>query len=359
MAPKQSEKIDNPPIASSSEEDEEEEEEESGSSGSESSDEEADLQSKLTQTTVTSLPAKKKKPESDSEEEEEVESDSDSDSEPPTKTKLLNTVAVKPETSISAAKPPESSTNKRSLKQSESESESKKKMKISGEEAKKMFQRLFSETDEIAMLQGFIDFTSTRGDPYENMDAFSDYVKTLIDFNATKAQIVTKLQRCKKKFVNIVKNSLKKGKSEGEIRCVKDLDHKGFELSRKIWGINGFLPAKARTKSKKKAKLGSSKKEGGEEERDELMANDSYANLSISREIGLFFKGESGVCGLDETRIALGWDMVEDGPKKRDVEEKLKKLKAKQMELCLLKMSLAEITAKMIFKDIASSSSSR
>ncbi|CAN6879695.1 unnamed protein product [Brassica oleracea] len=365
MAPK--DKIENPPVASSSEE--EEEEEESGSSGeaSNSSDDEAgDVQSKLTQKPVAPPPPAKKKPESDSEE----ESESDSDSEPATKTKPLNAVVTKPI-------PPESSTAKRSLKQADNEPKKKAKTstteqankkktsgtdeevkKISGEEAKKLFQRLFSETDEIAMLQGFLDFTSTKGDPSENMDAFCDYVKTLIDFNASKAQIVTKLQRCKKKFVNIVKNSLKRGKTEDQITYAKDLEQKTFELSRKIWGSDGVLPAKPRKKSKEVELVSTPKKEVEVETQKKVSVVDNH-HLSSSREMALFFKAENAsVLGLDESSVSAVWDMVEDGEKKREMEEKLKKLKAKQMELCLQRTALVDYTAKMIFKNIASSSSS-
>nr|VDD40336.1 unnamed protein product [Brassica oleracea] len=367
MAPKQTDKIENPPVASSSEE---EEEEESGSSGEESNssdDEAGDVQSKLTQKKPVAPPPAAKKPESDSEE----ESESDSDSEPATKTKPLNAVVTKP----IPATLPESS--KRSLKQADNEPKKKAKTstteqakkkktsasdeevkKISGEEAKKMFQRLFSETDEIAMLQGFLDFTSTKGDPSENMDAFCDYVKTLIDFNASKAQIVTKLQRCKKKFVNIVKNSLKRGKTEDQITYAKDLEQKTFELSRKIWGSDGVLPAKPRKKSKEVELLSTPKKEAEVETQKKVSVVDNH-HLSESREMALFFKAENAsVLGLDESTVSAVWDMVEDGEKKREMEEKLKKLKAKQMELCLQRTALVDYTAKMIFKNNASSSSS-
>ncbi|CAF2149769.1 hypothetical protein HID58_001492 [Brassica napus] len=351
MAPK--DKIENPPAAASSSE-EEEEEEESGSSveasGSSSDDEAGHVQSKLTQKPP------KKKPDSDSEEDE-----SDSDSAPPTKTKPLNAV-------VTSGSVPESSTAKRSLKQADEEPKNKKVKtsateqevvkKISGEDAKKMFQRLFSETDEIAMLQGFLDFTSTRGDPYENMDAFCDYVKTLIDFNASKAQIVTKLQRCKKKFVNIVKNALKKGRTEDKVTCSKDLDQKAFELSRKIWGANGVLPAKPRKKFNDVVKSPPSPSHTPKKEVEKRKGSVVVdAQLSSSREVALFFKAANvSVFGLDESTVSAVWDMVEDGAKKREVEEKLKKLKDMQVELCLQRTALLDTTAKMIFKDNASSS---
>ena len=369
MAPKQTDKIENPPVASSSEE----EEEESGSSVEESNssdDEAGDVQSKLTQKKPVAPPPAAKKPESDSEE----ESESDSDSEPATKTKPLNAVVTKP----IPATLPESS--KRSLKQADNEPKKKAKTstteqakkkpstsaadeevkKISGEEAKKMFQRLFSETDEIAMLQGFLDFTSTKGDPSENMDAFCDYVKPLIDFNASKAQIVTKLQRCKKKFVNIVKNSLKRGKTEDQITYAKDLEQKTFELSRKIWGSDGVLPAKPRKKSNDVVKSPPSPSHTPKKEVEKRKGSVVVdAHLSSSREMALFFKAENvSVFGLDESTVSAVWDMVEDGPKKREMEEKLKKLKDMQVELCLQRTALLDTTAKMIFKDYASSSSS-
>ncbi|CAH8304174.1 unnamed protein product [Eruca vesicaria subsp. sativa] len=354
MAPK--DKIENPPVASSSEEEEEEEESGSSEEESASSDEgPGDVQSKPTQ----KPPAATKKPESDSEE-GESESESDSDSEPPTKTKPLNTVVTKPIPSL----PESSSTAKRSLKQADNEPKKKAKTSSTDEQVKtstktdedvkknSMFQRLFSETDEIAMLQGFLDFTSTKGDPSENMDAFCEYVKTLIDFNASKAQIVTKLQRCKKKFVNIVKNSLKKGKTEDKITCAKDLDQKAFELSRKIWGSDGVLPAKQRKMSKEVELVSTPKKEV----KVSVVGNHRVVE---SREVATFFKAENvSVLGLDEATLSGVWDMVEDGVKKREMEEKVKMLKAKQMELCLQRTALVDYTAKMIFKNNASSSSS-
>jgi hypothetical protein len=364
MAPKQAEKIENPHVGSSSEEDEEESgSSESVSSGEdskkdESSDDDGEPLSKLTQKSVA--PAAAKKPESDS---EVSESESDSDPEPAEKkTKPLNSVGTKtkPETSGSVIALPENSTAKRSLKLTEDDAAAaKKKTKISGDEAKKMFQRLFSGTDETAMLQGFLDFTSTRGDPYEKMDAFCDYVKTLIDFKATKSQIVTKLQRCKKKFVNMVKNSLKKGRTEDKIKFAKELDQKAFDLSRKIWGVDGVFPAKPRKKSKDSKSPHASPSHAPRREEEMEIPKAIVVNThlsSSSREIASFFKADNpSVVSLDESLIAAGWDLIEDGPKKRAMEEKMKKLKAMQVELCLQRSGLVDSTANMVLKENSSS----
>ncbi|VYS63851.1 unnamed protein product [Arabidopsis thaliana] len=364
MAPKKAEEVvESPPVSS--------EEEESGSSGEES-ESSAEVPKKVESS---------QKPESDSEGESESESSSGPEPESePAKTIKLKPVGTKPipETSGSAATVPESSTAKRPLKEAAPEAIKKQKTsdtehvkkpitndevkKISSEDAKKMFQRLFSETDEIALLQGIIDFTSTKGDPYEDIDAFCIYVKKLIDFDATKNQIVTKLQRLKKKFNNAVKNSLKKGKTEDDIEFAKDLEQKGFELSRKIWGSNGVLVTGKSSRKKvggtpapKEMKIvahSTPKKQQEEAKKPERTeAKVVNTGLSIGKEIASFLNADNGSsCGLDESTLTAVWAKVADGAEKREVEEKWKKLKAKQFELCLQRSGLVNETAKMIFK---------
>ncbi|KAL9285171.1 putative transcription factor GeBP family [Arabidopsis thaliana] len=256
-----------------------------------------------------------------------------------------------PETSANV---PETSTAKRPLKEAAPEAIKKQKTsevehvkkpttndevkKIAGEDAKKMlFQRLFSEADEIALLQGLIDFTSTKGDPYEDIDAFCIYVKKLIEFDATKNQIVTKLQRLKKKFNNAAKNARKKGQTEDEVEYAKESEKKRFDLSIMIWGSNGVLVAGK--SSKKKV----APKEMKPEETDAKVVNEG---LSIGREMVPF--GSS--CGLDESKLTTGWENVEDGAEKREVEEKWKKFKDKQFELLYQRSVLMNKTEAMMFK---------
>lgn len=346
MAPKKPEVIDNPPVGSSSED----EEGSSGSSGDESESSAED--------------SKKEESSKKLESESEGESESDSDDEPLNLKK--QPVVTK---SVSAVSVPESSNAKRPLKEAEDgEASSKKKLKtstttevkkISGDEAKKMFQRLFSEADEIALLQGVLDFTSTKGEsPSEESDAFCIYVKKLIDFNATKIQIQNKLQRLKKKFTNTVKKSLKKGKDEDEIKFAKDFDQKSFDLSRKIWGENGVLASKSRKKlgetSKEMKLVAHSTPKKQEETKTPERTETKAVNAprpSIGREIASFFNLENAsVCGLDESTIVEAWEKVGDGAKKKEMEEKWEKLKAMQVELCIQRTGLVAETAKVIFK---------
>ncbi|KAJ4871840.1 GLABROUS1 enhancer-binding protein-like [Raphanus sativus] len=102
-------------------------------------------------------------------------------------------------------------------------------------------------------------------------------------------------------------NALKKGKTEDKITCAKDLDQKAFELSRKIWGSDGVLPAKPRKKklSKEDELVSTSpKKEVVEVKKTQKVVNavvvDTH-HLSESREMGLFFKAENRTALVDYT----------------------------------------------------------
>ncbi|KFK40940.1 hypothetical protein AALP_AA2G063900 [Arabis alpina] len=350
MAPKQPEE--KPHIPSSSEEDESGSSEEQSESTREDSkkDDSSDdeNESKPTQTSVV-VPVSTKKLEPDSESESESESDSE-----PIQKMTSGSITTKSTLPESKRKETEDVLDvKKNKKMKTGDGEVKK---ISGDEAKLLFQRLFSESDEIALLQGILDFNAKKGDYQKDMDAFVDYVKKLISFNANRSQLKTKIQRLKKKFANIVKNSLKKGKSEDEIVFSKDLDQKAFELSRQIWGNNGVQVSKSRKKKHEeetprefKPLLRSSKK------RQETVKADAR---DTSLELSSFFKTENvSAFSLDESALSAVWGTVKDGSKKREMEERLKKLKATQGDLCMQRTGLVADSAKLIFKDKASSSS--
>ncbi|VVA94315.1 unnamed protein product [Arabis nemorensis] len=145
------------------------------------------------------------------------------------------------------------------------------------------------------------------------------------------------------------------GKSEEEIVFSKDLDQKAFELSRKIWGKNGVLASKSRMKVEESPNGFMLLPHSSRKNRE--TANVVDTSLTSSRELSYFFKTENvSAYGLDEPAVIAGWDMVADGSKKREMEKKLKKLKAMQVELCMQRTGLVAESAKLIFKDNASSS---
>ncbi|KAM7273975.1 hypothetical protein ACFE04_028639 [Oxalis oulophora] len=98
---------------------------------------------------------------------------------------------------------------------------------------KPLFQRLFTEKDEITLLQGIIDYTASRGDPFTRIADFYDYIKLSLQCDATEAQLHDKMKRMKKKYINISnRKGIKAGK---EPNFTKHHERILFDLSKKIW----------------------------------------------------------------------------------------------------------------------------
>ncbi|KAM7262518.1 hypothetical protein ACFE04_000201 [Oxalis oulophora] len=99
---------------------------------------------------------------------------------------------------------------------------------------KPLFQRLFTEKDEITLLQGIIDYTANIGnDPFTRIAAFYDYIKQSLQCDATEAQLHYKMKRMRKKYINISnRKGIKAGK---EPNFTKHHERILFDLSKKIW----------------------------------------------------------------------------------------------------------------------------
>lgn len=113
---------------------------------------------------------------------------------------------------------------------------------------KKLFQRLWSEKDEVALLKGVIAFIGEEGsDAFQDMNAFYEFIKESIHFNVSLIQLKEKVARFKKKFVNHVTNC-KKGEGKTFSRAH---DQELFDLSKKIWGSEGLCGVKGTNKGVK------------------------------------------------------------------------------------------------------------
>lgn len=99
-----------------------------------------------------------------------------------------------------------------------------------------LFQRLWTDEDEIELLRGFLEYTSQRGGvhhSYQHHDtaAFYDQIKSKLQLDFNKNQLVEKLRRLKKKYRTIA----------GKMNSGKDYVFKSaheqatFEISKKIW----------------------------------------------------------------------------------------------------------------------------
>ncbi|KAL1191701.1 putative transcription factor [Cardamine amara subsp. amara] len=382
--------LEDPPTASSSEDDELEtsadEEEEEEEVSSEEEDESKDPIKKKTSDSVTiSLPGKSTtvssataagdKAGSDSDSGSETETDSDSETErapnPPNSGsgKAIAVSAVKkkedPPSLATLALPAVKSVTKRPASEGTSSKDVTKRAKkvTSGEEEsikKPAFQRLWSEEDEIAVLQGMIDFKGDTGkSPYEDTNGFYEFIKKSISFEVSKNQFMDKIRSLKKKYMG------KEVKNGVEPSFLKAHDRKAYELSKVIWGPDGIaiesngVAKKSQSQSKSKSKkLDSVKQElvfGGasspngkkvEEDDDKMLIDGGGGDLRKSDwfEKSFLVRAIAGF-GVGEFSVKDKWSLVAVENKKM-VEEKLKLLQDKEFEFVLEKTDfLHEVTS--------------
>ncbi|KAF3451630.1 hypothetical protein FNV43_RR07725 [Rhamnella rubrinervis] len=415
MAPKRPSPLDEPPAASTSDEEEatsveeEEEEEDSGSeSGSEEEEDEPESEQKQPQPKTPAVtpnhasdqkaPSKKPDPAASNNSMPQssgsaLESDSDetgSDSEPENNLRTpgaadpnIKPIASKPMEETPTAKKPRSKSNTTATRlpakrPSESEAKDSKRAKKKGPERDeedepgtaaedetkktgddsktKLFQRLWSEDDEIVILKGIVDYTAKKGtDPSADMNAFHDFIKKSLHVNVTKSQLVDKIRRLKKKYAN---NAGKK-----KFNPTKPHEQKAFDLSKKIWGNEQPSGGVEQPKSNGKAK--SSQKGNGRSLallKAELLSppetSKEVAKMDIDRNTGVSemvsFDKSFGLLGLPEHVLKRGLDMIVES-KRVELEEKWKKLNLAELELYARRSQLISDQAKLILDAYKSS----
>uniref|UniRef100_A0A0D9UZ36 Glabrous enhancer-binding protein-like DBD domain-containing protein n=1 Tax=Leersia perrieri TaxID=77586 RepID=A0A0D9UZ36_9ORYZ len=72
------------------------------------------------------------------------------------------------------------------------------------EDSRRLFQRLWTDEEELLILRGFLDFTTRRGTKFASHQydtgPFYDEIRRRLSFDFTKSQLVEKLRRLKKKY---------------------------------------------------------------------------------------------------------------------------------------------------------------
>ncbi|KAJ0703871.1 putative transcription factor GeBP family [Helianthus annuus] len=106
------------------------------------------------------------------------------------------------------------------------------------DESRRLFQRLWTDEDEIELLQGFLEYTNQRvaNNPFHHhhhhdTTAFYDQIKDKLQLDFNKNQLVEKLRRLKKKYRNV----LSKISSGKEYVFKSAHDQITFDISCKIW----------------------------------------------------------------------------------------------------------------------------
>ena len=380
MAPKRANPIENPPAASSSEEEEVTSSEEVEEGSSEEAEDEEEPKTQTTPLTQKNLTPKK--PETATPAiavDESDESGSDSESESDTPTPNIKPIATKPMGETSNIKKPRSKPLASAVKASsakrpsESEQELKEakrpknkageegiataavveEVKKTGEDAKKqLFQRLFSEDDEIAVLKGMLEYSEKKGaDPIADMNAFYDFVKKSIHTDVTKAQLMDKIRRLRKKF----ENNAGKGKKGEDRTFSKPHEQKAFKLSKMIWGEEGISgkveSSAARSNGKAKGNsnaLAALKTElPSSPEKKVEPGEPMEVDKKSSKNLGSLFDKRFGVGGLEDV-LKHGLDMI--GGENRAALEKWMKLQVAELELFLQRNELIKEQVKLILE---------
>lgn len=112
--------------------------------------------------------------------------------------------------------------------------EDKKPLPI--DDSRKLFQRLWTDEDEIGLLQGFYEYTSQRGgfknSAYHHDTApFYDQIKSRLQLDFNKNQLVEKLRRLKKKY----RNAMARVNSGKDLSFKTPHEQATFQISKKIW----------------------------------------------------------------------------------------------------------------------------
>ncbi|KAK1428458.1 hypothetical protein QVD17_17293 [Tagetes erecta] len=111
------------------------------------------------------------------------------------------------------------------------------------DDSRRLFQRLWTDEDEIELLQGFLEYTIQRGTNnsshhHHDTAAFYDQIKGKLQLEFNKNQLVEKLRRLKKKYRNV----LTKISSGKEYVFKSPHDQATFDLSCKIWNEAAATP---------------------------------------------------------------------------------------------------------------------
>ncbi|XP_020552877.1 GLABROUS1 enhancer-binding protein-like [Sesamum indicum] len=259
--------------------------------------------------------------------------------------------------------PAKSTATKRPAEEKETETKDAKKWKKKAEpdtcekkstdDSKKLlFQRLWSEDDEIVILQGMIDYViKKKFDPVADLSAFHDFIKKNLHVDVTRTQLQDKIRRLRKKYEN---NKCKE--KEGKDRTFsKPHEQKAYELSKKIWGNesgkeNGVEKVMGNGSALRKNPSKRPNTVENEEAKDvksvEVVNSDPERLLPAKRV-------NSGGVTVEERILRIGAEYFESG-KGLEGEKEWKKLRVEEMEVNLRQLEVKTAQAKLILDAVKS-----
>lgn len=225
-------------------------------------------------------------------------------------------------------------------------------------EKKQLFQRLWSEDNEIELIEGMINYVNEKGkDPIADVNDFHDFVKQSLHVDVNNRQVITKVRRLKKKYAN----NVAKAESTGKVRSFSNPhEKKMYELSKNLWGnaSNKNVVMNSNTKkvnvTPKPNKNPKSNGNGGVELEPELTANVIQPKVEPVRSTHGFDHGSVGLIITDEMIMNKGLELL-SGPKRVEMEEKWKNLKVQELKLFLKKVELLKEQGEIVLNSMVKS----
>ncbi|XP_076933989.1 putative transcription factor At1g61730 [Bidens hawaiensis] len=193
-----------------------------------------------------------------------------------------------------------------------------------------LFQRLWSEDNEIELIQGMIHYVNLKAkDPLADVTDFHDFVKGSLHVEVNHRQLLTKARRLKKKF----ENNAAKVQSRGRVRSFSNPhESKMYELSKNLWrNESNSNDNNNNVVSPKKTKV--------------------KVNMTPRTTKGL---GSMGWLVTDDVIINKGLELVSPA-KKVELEAKWKNLRVQELEHFLRKVDVLKEQAEVVLDAIAKS----
>ncbi|CAM8900328.1 unnamed protein product [Rhodiola kirilowii] len=210
--------------------------------------------------------------------------------------------------------------------------EEEEMIKVGEDPKKQLFKRLFSEADEIVMLNALLDYSAKKCiDPIEDFNYFHDIVKKSIHVDVTSTQLADKIRRLKKKY----KKNASKTKEGVDKTFGKLHDQLCYDLSKKIWGKSASASGGSELKANGKWKR--TPKPNMKHDIPQVVKEEStlfcLSELAKTKDV-------VGMKGLSDDILKKGFDLLSDETR-ADLENKWKNMATDELELYSKRLELS------------------
>lgn len=220
-------------------------------------------------------------------------------------------------------------------------------------EKKQLFQRLWSEDDEIVLIKGMINYVETKGkDPIADVNDFHEFVKNSLNVDVNNGQMTAKVKRLKAKF----KNNVGKIEQNGKVRSLSNPhEKKMYELSETLWGGDNNKNAAIVNCTTKKANPKPTANQKLKENCNAVASGEIKLNGGLeSGKNVMHSMGGIRIPITDEDIMNRGLELL-SGPKKVELEEKWNDLKVQELKHYLKKLELLKEQGELVLNAIKKS----